>query len=84
MRKFMRFSLPLILVAGAIAVVVVLGIIAGAKRPERKDDSEQAMLVDAIPKGIGLQLAYATACMVLAALILMVGARLISRDITPS
>lgn len=41
-------------------------------------------LVDGLSRGLGLQLAFAGGCLVAAALILLLGARLISRDITPS
>ena len=41
-------------------------------------------LVDCIPRGVGLQLAFAAACLVLAAVTWFVGARLISRDIEPA
>ena len=41
-------------------------------------------LVDGISQGIELQLGFAAACLVLAGLTLLVGARIISRDITPS
>jgi ABC-type transport system involved in multi-copper enzyme maturation permease subunit len=41
-------------------------------------------LVDAVGEGVELQLAFAAACLVLAALTLRIGANIISRDITPS
>lgn len=41
-------------------------------------------LVDGVSWGMGLQLAFALACLVGALLILLVGARIISRDIVPS
>lgn len=41
-------------------------------------------LVNGISEGIGLQLGYAALCLVLAAATLMIGARIISRDIAPS
>ncbi len=40
------------------------------------------VLVDGIPKGAGVQLAYAACCLVGTALTLLVGARLISKDVT--
>lgn len=41
-------------------------------------------LVDAIPQGVELQIGYAIGCLVAAALTLLAGARIISRDIAPS
>lgn len=41
-------------------------------------------LVDAIPQGVGLQLAFAAGSLVLTGLTLLVGARIISRDVVPS
>jgi ABC-type transport system involved in multi-copper enzyme maturation permease subunit len=41
-------------------------------------------LVDGISQGIWLQIAFAAACLVAAAFTLLVGARLISRDVAPS
>jgi ABC-type transport system involved in multi-copper enzyme maturation permease subunit len=40
------------------------------------------VLVDAIPKGVGVQLVYAGCCVVGASLTLLVGARLMSKDVT--
>jgi biotin carboxyl carrier protein len=48
MRKFLRFILPLLLVVGALVAVAVLVTLAQGQRPERKDTSQQAMLIDAI------------------------------------
>lgn len=48
-RKFFRYLLPLGLIAVAVIVVAVLVAIAQSKRPERKDTSGQAVLVEAIP-----------------------------------
>ena len=42
-----------------------------------------SILVDGIPKGSGLQLGYAAGCLVAAAVILSLGARLISKDVSP-
>jgi RND family efflux transporter MFP subunit len=47
-RKFFKYLLPLGLILASIAVVVALVAIAQGKRPERKDTSNQAVLVDAI------------------------------------
>jgi RND family efflux transporter MFP subunit len=48
MRKFFKFVLPLVLIVGAVVAVIVMVAIAQGKRPDRKDTSDQAMLVDAI------------------------------------
>ena len=48
-RKFFRYLLPLGLIALSIVVVVVMVAIAQGKRPERKDTTAQAVLVEAIP-----------------------------------
>jgi hypothetical protein len=48
-RKFFRYLLPLGLILASIVVVVVLVAIAQGKRPERKDTTGQAVLVEAIP-----------------------------------
>jgi len=48
MRKFFRFILPLLLILAAVIAVVALVVVAQGKRPERKDTSTQAMLIDAI------------------------------------
>jgi len=48
-RKFVRYLLPMALIALSIAVVIALVIVAKGKRPERKDTGAQAILVDAIP-----------------------------------
>jgi ABC-type transport system involved in multi-copper enzyme maturation permease subunit len=42
------------------------------------------VLVDGTSQGVGLQVVYAAACAVAAALTLLVGARLISKDVAPS
>ena len=47
-RKFFRYLLPLGLIVLSVIVVVTLVVIAKSKRPERKDTSNQAVLVDAI------------------------------------
>ena len=52
MRKFLKFILPLGLILLSIVVVVVMVAVAQGKRPDRKEDSEQAMLVEAIPATI--------------------------------
>jgi RND family efflux transporter MFP subunit len=49
MRKFLKFILPLLLIVGSIVVVVIMVAVAQGKRPERKDDTQAAMLVEAIP-----------------------------------
>ncbi|MEJ2383232.1 MAG: efflux RND transporter periplasmic adaptor subunit [Xanthomonadales bacterium] len=49
MRKFMKFVLPLLLIVGSIVVVVVMVAVAQGKRPDRKDDAQPALLVEAIP-----------------------------------
>jgi RND family efflux transporter MFP subunit len=49
MRKFVKFILPLLLIVGSIVVVVVMVAIAQGKRPDRKDDAQPALLVEAIP-----------------------------------
>lgn len=48
-RKFFRYLLPLGLIALSIIIVVVMVAIAKGKRPERKDTTTQAVLVEAIP-----------------------------------
>ena len=48
-RKFFRYLLPLGLIVLSIIVVVVMVAIAKGKRPERKDTTTQAVLVEAIP-----------------------------------
>jgi RND family efflux transporter MFP subunit len=48
-RKFFRYLLPLGLIVVSIAVVAVLVAIAQGKRPERKETTGQAVLVEAIP-----------------------------------
>ena len=49
MSKFFKYVLPLALIMLSVVVVVVMVGIAKGKRPERKDTSTQAMVVDAIP-----------------------------------
>ena len=49
MRKFVKFILPLLLIVGSILVVVAMVAIAQGKRPDRKDDAQPALLVEAIP-----------------------------------
>jgi RND family efflux transporter MFP subunit len=48
-RKFLRYVLPLALIL--LSIIVVIGMVAAgkAKRPDRKDTSSQAVMVDAIP-----------------------------------
>jgi RND family efflux transporter MFP subunit len=48
MRKFLKFVLPLGLIALSIVIVVVMVAIAQGKRPDRKDEGNQAVLVEAI------------------------------------
>lgn len=48
-RKFFRYLLPLGLIVLSMVVVAVLGAIAKSKRPERKEATSQAVLVEAIP-----------------------------------
>ena len=48
-RKFFRYLLPLGLIVVSIVAVAVLVAIAQSKRPERKETTGQAVLVDAIP-----------------------------------
>ena len=49
LRKFFKYVLPLAVIALSVVLVVVMVTIAQGKRPERKDTSSQALLVDAIP-----------------------------------
>ena len=49
MRKFFRYLLPLGLIIVSVIIVIALVTIAKSKRPERKDNSDQAVLVEAIP-----------------------------------
>jgi len=51
-RKFFRYLLPLGLIVVSIVVVAVLVAIAQSKRPERKETTGQAVLVDAIPAAL--------------------------------
>lgn len=48
MRKFFRFILPLAVILLSIFVVVVLVAVSAGKRPERKEEAQAAVLVDAI------------------------------------
>lgn len=48
MRKFLKFVLPLVLIALSIVVVVVMVAIAQGKRPDRKEEGDPAVLVEAI------------------------------------
>jgi len=48
-RKFFRYLLPLGLMGLSVVIVIALVAVAKGKRPERKDTSSQAVLVDAIP-----------------------------------
>jgi len=48
-RKFFRYVLPLGLILLSIVVVAVLVAIAQGKRPERKEDTNRAVLVEAVP-----------------------------------
>jgi RND family efflux transporter MFP subunit len=49
MRKFFRYLLPLGLIIVSVLIVIALVTIAKSKRPERKDTSGLAVLVEAIP-----------------------------------
>ena len=49
LRKFLKYVLPLAVIALSVVLVVVMVTVAQGKRPERKDTSSQALLVDAIP-----------------------------------
>ena len=48
MKKFLRFILPLGLILVSIVVVAGLATMAQSKRPERKDEGQQAVLVDTV------------------------------------
>ena len=48
MSKFLRYVLPVALVATSIIVVMVLVTISQGKRPERKEESTRVVRVDAI------------------------------------
>lgn len=48
-RKFFRYLLPLGLIVLSIVVVIVMVAVAKGKRPERKDTTAQAVLVETIP-----------------------------------
>ena len=48
MRKFIRYILPLGLVIVSILLVSIMAGIAKSKRPERREDGAQAMLVETI------------------------------------
>jgi len=52
MRKFLKFVLPLLLIAGSVVVVMVMVAVAQGKRPERNDDAQAALLVEAIPAAV--------------------------------
>jgi RND family efflux transporter MFP subunit len=52
MRKFFKFILPLALILLSVVVVVVMVAVAQGKRPDRKEDTDQAMLVEAIPANV--------------------------------
>jgi len=49
MRKFFKYILPLALIGISIIAVVIMVSIAKGKQPERKDTTNQAIRVDAIP-----------------------------------
>ena len=49
MRKFLKFVLPLLLIVGSIVVVVVMVAIAKGQRPDRRDEGQAALLVEAVP-----------------------------------
>jgi len=49
MRKFFKFVLPLLLIVGSVVVVVVMVAIAQSQRPDRRDEGQAALLVEAIP-----------------------------------
>jgi len=48
-RKFFRYLLPLGLMLSSVVLVAVLVAVAQGKRPERKDDADKAVAVEAIP-----------------------------------
>ncbi len=48
MRKFLKYTLPLVLIGLSILSFVVLMAIGQARKPERKEEGRQAVLVDAI------------------------------------
>ena len=48
MRKFVRYTLPLVIIAGSIGVVVALVAVNKGKRPEQRDEISPALLVDVI------------------------------------
>jgi multidrug efflux pump subunit AcrA (membrane-fusion protein) len=49
LRKFFKYVLPLAVIALSVVLVVVMVTVAKGKRPERKDTSGQALMVEAIP-----------------------------------
>jgi RND family efflux transporter MFP subunit len=49
MRKFFKFVLPLLLIFGSIVVVVIMVTIAKGQRPDRREEAQVALLVEAIP-----------------------------------
>lgn len=49
MKKFFKYILPLGIIMLSIVIVIAMVAIAQGKRPERKDTSNQALVVDAIP-----------------------------------
>ncbi len=48
MKKFLRYTLPLIIILTSLAVVFAMVAISKGKRPERKDEGPKAQLVDVI------------------------------------
>lgn len=48
MKKLIRYSLPLVLIAASIMIVVALSKMAASQRPERKEEAAAAILVDTI------------------------------------
>ena len=49
MRKFFKFILPMALIALSAVVVMVMVGVAKGKRPDRKEDSNPAVMVEAVP-----------------------------------
>ena len=48
-RKFFRYILPLVLIGLSVIVVMMLVAVSQGKRPDRKEETSQAVMVDAIP-----------------------------------
>lgn len=49
MKKFLRYTLPMGIIVLSVVVVVALVVISKGKRPDRKESSAKALLVDVIP-----------------------------------